>query len=248
MTAPTRERPPAAIHRSPRIALLTAVVLTGGLAAGVLTSSDDTSPTERVAVTPLPVTAGSEIATGFAVGRDRVLTVAHVVDGAGHAVDGGVREGGTGAIRVNGIRARVLRVDRRSDLALLALPEGAGAARGSTWASEAVRERAGTPPAVAEAGAGERVRLVPLRDGGSSPQSVRVRRAIVAHVRAAGAARAVTRPALELAAHVRAGDSGAPVESRSGALVGVVFAASSRRESTAYAVDASAVTRLLARD
>jgi hypothetical protein len=36
--------------------------------------------------------------------------------------------------------------------------------------------------------------------------------------------------------------------SRSGALAGVIFAASSRREGTAYAVDGSAVARLLARD
>jgi S1-C subfamily serine protease len=168
----------------------------------------------RVAFTPLRVTSGGEIATGFALGRDRVVTVAHVVDGD---------------VTVGGMRAQVLHVDRRSDLALLA-----------------VRESAGPSPAVAEAGAGDDVRLVLLRDGGASLRSVRVRRAIVAHVRALGAARVVTRPALELAARVMAGDSGAPVLSRSGALTGVVFASSSRRGDTAYAVDASAVTRLLA--
>jgi V8-like Glu-specific endopeptidase len=57
----------------------------------------------------------------------------------------------------------------------------------------------------------------------------------------------VTRPALELAARVVAGDSGAPVVSRSGVLAGVIFAASSRHPDTAYAIDAKAVTRLLAR-
>jgi len=70
----------------------------------------------------------------------------------------------------------------------------------------------------------------------------------VAHVRAPGAERALTRPALELAAGVEAGDSGAPVLSSSGALAGVIFATSNRRTDTAYAVDASALTRLLARD
>jgi S1-C subfamily serine protease len=144
-------------------------------------------------------------------------------------------------MRVAGIRARMLRVDRRSDLALLAVP-------GVSSRSPAMREIAGRSPTIIAAGAGDDVRLALLREGRSSSLSVRVRRAIVAHVRAPGAERAVTRPALELAARVRAGDSGAPVVSESGALAGVVFATSSRRGNTAYAVDASAVTRLLAGD
>ena len=70
---------------------------------------------------------------------------------------------------------------------------------------------------------------------------------IVAHVRAAGAARAVVRPALELSARIAPGDSGAAVVSDGGALAGIVFAASRNRSDTAYAVDASAVRRLLHR-
>lgn len=171
---------------------------------------------------PIPsvqvVTSGNEIATGFAVGGNRIVTVAHVLDGA---------------VTVAGTRARVVRVDRRTDLALLAL-------RGPATAQD--------PPALAveSAPAGSRLRLLRLRDGRPSAQSVDVRRAIVAHVRAAGAERAVTRPALELAAEVSPGDSGAPLLSSSGALAGVIFAASRSRENTAYAVDASALSRLLA--
>jgi S1-C subfamily serine protease len=172
------------------------------------------NPTPSVQV----VTSGTEIATGFAVGRDRIVTVAHVLDGA---------------VTVAGTRARVVRVDRRSDLALLAL-------RGSAAPQD--------PPALAveSARAGSRLRLLRLRDGRPSAQSVDVRRAIVAHVRAAGAHGASTRPALELAARVSPGDSGAPLLSDSGALAGVLFAASRGRDNTAYAVDASAVKRLLA--
>jgi S1-C subfamily serine protease len=163
------------------------------------------------------VTSGNEIATGFAVGRDWIVTVAHALDGD---------------VTVAGTRARVVRVDRRSDLALLAL-------RGPAAPQD--------PPALAveSARAGWRLRLLRLRDGRPSEQSVDVRRAIVAHVRAAGAQRAVTRPALELAARVSPGDSGAPLLSDSGALAGVLFAASRGRTNTAYAVDASAVKRLL---
>jgi S1-C subfamily serine protease len=241
MTTRTRERPWARITallrrrhahptatvgvpRAPTTRLLAgaAVLAAVLIAIALLALSGDPEPTASPAVAPLRVTSGSEIATGFAVGRDRVVTVAHLADGA-------VRDGG--ALTVDGIRAKVLRVDRRSDLALLAVP-------GIT----------GRSPAVAAAGAGDGVRILRLRDGLSSSLSVRVRRAIVAHIRAPDAPRAVTRPALELAARVRAGDSGAPVVARSGALAGVVFAVSSRRGNTAYAVDASALPRLLARD
>jgi S1-C subfamily serine protease len=200
-----------------------AALLAAALAAVVLLrSADDPALTGQPGIAPVRVASGGEVATGFAVGRDRVVTVAHVLEGA---------------VRVAGVRAQVLRVDRRSDLALLAV-------RGGTGRSPAASAIVGRSPA----SAGDEVRIVVLRNGRSSARSVRMRRAIVAHVRAAGAEQAVTRPALELAARVRDGDSGAPVLARSGALVGVVFAASSRRENTAYAVDASAVARLLGRD
>jgi S1-C subfamily serine protease len=209
-----------------------AALLAAALAAVVLLrSADDPALTGQPGIAPVRVASGGEVATGFAVGRDRVVTVAHVLEGA---------------VRVAGVRAQVLRVDRRSDLALLAV-------RGGTGRSPAASAIVGRSPASAGdevriASAGDEVRVVVLRNGRSSARSVRMRRAIVAHVRAAGAEQAVTRPALELAARVRDGDSGAPVLARSGALVGVVFAASSRRENTAYAVDASAVARLLGRD
>jgi len=239
MTAPTLHRSPAgrraaetgpgapeagsrlpATRRLARAAIILAAAL---LAVGLFALSGDRAPDAPPAVAPLRVTSGDEIATGFAVGGHRVVTVAHVVHGAVN-----VGESDAGA---NGTRARVLRIDRRPDLALLA-------ARG-------IAARA---PAVAAARAGDEVRVLRLRHGHPSPLSVHVRRAIVARVRAPGARRTVTRPALELAARVEAGDSGAPVLSRSGALAGVVFAVSSSRENTAYAVDAGAVARLLARE
>jgi len=173
---------------------------------------------------PLRVSSGSQIATGFGVGGDRVVTVAHAL---GEDVS------------VDGHRARVVRLDRQSDLALLAV-------RGLATSG---LDFGGTPAIAADSGRdGARLRLLRLRSGRGSALAVRVRRAIIAHVRAAGAHGTVTRPALELAGRVEPGDSGAPVVSRSGAVAGVVFAGSSRRSRTAYATDASAVARLLARD
>jgi S1-C subfamily serine protease len=198
-----------------------AAVALVALAAAVtkaLAVSDRSAPGGSPAVTAVRVTAGTQIATGFVVGHNRIVTVAHVLDRPP---------------AVNGRRGRVVRVDRRSDLALLALPGPASAS--------------GSRPAIAaeSPSPGIHVLVLRLRSGRLSSLSGRVRRAIVAHVRVGGA-RPVARPALELEARVLPGDSGAPVLSDSGALAGVVFAASSRRENTAYAVDGSAVARLLA--
>jgi hypothetical protein len=238
---------PGAVRRS-RLALLPipragsfrlAFVLAAAAAAaaGALALAGDPAPSHPAAsdagrlpphLRPLRVTSGHEIATGFFAGGDRIVTVAHVLDGG---------------VAVNGRRARVLRVDRRSDLALLASPRLVPSAPGLAPPAPRVGPRGIVTEA---AGSGASLRVLRLRNGRATSLSVHVRRAIVAHVRAPGAARAVTRPALELAARVAAGDSGAPVVSSSGALAGVVFATSSAREETAYAVDASAVQRLLA--
>jgi S1-C subfamily serine protease len=152
------------------------------------------------------VVAGGEHATGFAAGGDRVVTVAHVLD-AGRAPS------------VDGRRARVIRVDRAADLALLALPG---------------------------------LHAAPVRTGSGGPGGVRllgrhaqVRRAITATVRGAPGAPLARRPALELAAAARPGDSGAPVLAADGRVVGVLFAASRERADTAYAVDGSALAGLL---
>jgi S1-C subfamily serine protease len=194
---------------------LVVIVLSATLLAAVLLPlSHDRTSDDPPGVTPLRVTSGGEIATGFAVGGARVVTVAHVLE--------------SGA-KVDGTPARILRIDRRSDLALLAVP-------GIT----------GGRPAPAGARAGDELRIVRLRGGDAASPSVQVRRPIVARVHELGAERVRTRRALELAGRVEPGDSGAPVVSRSGELAGVIFAASTRREDTAYAVDARSVTRLLA--
>jgi hypothetical protein len=231
--------------------LVLAVAVAAGFAIAVLLRDDPPRTPVASPVTPLRVASGHEIATGFAVGDGRVITVAHVVDGP---------------VTVRGRRVRVLRMDRRNDLALLAAPGvRAGGPELRPSAPElhpgAPELRPGAPelragaPRVANAADGQHLRVVRLRGGRLSLLSVDVRRSIVAHVRVAGAGRAVVRPALELSAgvvagvvaRVVAGDSGAPVITDDGALAGVVFAASRNRADTAYAVDAKAVTELLRR-
>ena len=140
---------------------------------------------------PLRVTVPEHgIATGVAMGDGRVLTVAHVLEGARF-------------VRVDGRPARVVRVDRRLDLAELAVP-GLDA------------------PSVRTGGLGSEAVLRVLRDGEAvtlpAPVRRRVRASIDGH----------SRPALELAATVEPGDSGAPVVDAHGRVLGIVFARGSR--------------------
>ena len=156
-----------------------------------------------------------EVATGVAVGDGRVLTVAHAV-------------AGRGAVRVAGRPARVLRVDGRLDLALLAVP-GLRA------------------PAVRLGEVARRVTLAVLRDGRPTPLGGAVRRRVVIRFRDQPSDPPEVRPGLEVAACIDPGDSGAPVLDTRGRVLGVVYARSRDRADTAWAVDASAVRSLLAR-
>jgi S1-C subfamily serine protease len=177
--------------------------------ATAVVRADREPPAPRTLAVAVTSPAGAAtLATGFAAGGDRVVTVAHVLDGGG-------------TLTVDGGRARVLRVDARDDLALLAV-RGLRAPR--------VRLAAGARDG----------RLL-LRSGA---RSASVRRAITATVRIEPAP-AVRRPALELAADVTGGDSGAALVDRDGRVAGVLFATSTARAHTAYAVEASAVARLL---
>jgi len=166
-----------------------------------------------VEVVAAPGTASREVATGFEASPGRIVTVAHAVAGRARVLVRGERGGGR--------PARVLRLDRGSDLALLAV--------------------AGVASSTVPAPGPEALRMLARR--GARP--ARLRRQIVAHVRRAGGGSVYTRPALELAGKVMPGDSGAPVVDGGGRLAGVIFAVSERRDDVAYAVDAAAVHRLL---
>ena len=178
----------------------------------------DLPPRRTPQVLRVTVAAGGlvpEVATAVAVRDGRVLTVAHAV-------------AGRGAVRVAGRPARVLRVDERLDLALLAVPD----------------LRA---PAMRLGGVARRVTLAVLRDGRPTPLGGAVRRRVVIRFRDQPSDPPEVRPGLEVAASIDPGDSGAPVLDTRGRVLGVVYARSRDRADTAWAVDASAVRSLLAR-
>jgi hypothetical protein len=158
---------------------------------------------------------GLQGATGFIAADGRVVTVAHAV---GHGAI--VVRGPGGASRA----ATVVRRDDELDLALLAVP--------------GVDDRE-APPALGG------TRLLVRRDGATATVPADVRRRIDARVRDAATDEVVRRPALELAARIRAGDSGAPVIGTDGRVAGVVFARSSDRDGVAYAVDGAALATFL---
>jgi S1-C subfamily serine protease len=155
-----------------------------------------------------------QVATGVATGGDRVLTVAHALSGE-HAVD------------VAGHRARVIRVDERLDLALLAVP-GLRA------------------PAMRLGVDARRVVILVLRNRRVRSLPGSIRRRVLVRWRDQRSYRARSRPGLEVTATIEPGDSGAPVVDRRGRLLGVLYARSGDREATAWAVDASGVRTLLA--
>jgi hypothetical protein len=212
--------------------------LVGGftlLAAGLGWAGADDRALPRVVSVSVGV---AERATGFTAGPGRVVTVAHALEGehraavvvtVAHALEGEHRAA-VAAGGAHGRGARTLARDHRSDLAVLAVP----GLRGPELEQSAPDE-------------GAWVTVLLSRDGRTIARPARVRRRIVAHVRSPGTARAERRPALELQARLGAGDSGAPVISEDGGLAGVVFARSTARAHTAYAVEAAAVERLLRR-
>jgi len=156
-----------------------------------------------------------EVATGVAAGDGRVLTVAHPLS-PGHA------------IRVGGRPARVVRVDHRLDLAVLAVP-GLRA------------------PALRLGAGGARARIVVLRAARARTVDAPVRRRVTVAFRDQPDDPPRMRPGLEVAAAIDPGDSGAPVLDARGRLLGVLYARSRDRAGTAWAVDAAAARSLLAR-
>jgi S1-C subfamily serine protease len=173
-------------------------------------------PPGVVAVRVSAATGAASRATGVVVAPNRILTVAHVLEGG----LGVTVSGGDGRPRT----AEALRVDRALDLALLAVPG-----------------LDGRRPRIGARDAG--LRVLVRRDGRLQARPATLRRRLTARLLdQPGRPR---RPSLELDVDVRNGDSGAPVVGGDGRVVGIVYARSTRRARTAYAVRASALRRLL---
>jgi 1,6-anhydro-N-acetylmuramate kinase len=87
--------------------------------------------------------------------------------------------------------------------------------------------------------------VIVRRDGTTARREpAEVRRRIDARVRAGDGRLIARRPAIELRADIRAGDSGAPLV-HDGRIAGIVFARSRGRDGVAYAVDAEVLGELL---
>jgi S1-C subfamily serine protease len=192
-------------------------VLVAGVAALIL-MADSAGPAVGPAVVDVlvvPAVGSADVATGFEHGEGRVVTVAHLIPGRRARVR--VRDGrGTR-------RARVIALDRSDDLALLAVGGG---------------ERSPSPLPARDA-----PHVLVRRGGHPVAIEASVLRRIRARIRPQPGAAWVRRPALEVEARVRQGDSGAPVVAADGRLLGVLFAQSSRDDETAYAVAAERIQR-----
>jgi S1-C subfamily serine protease len=157
----------------------------------------------------------AERATGTVTGAGEVLTVDHLLAGAER-----IEVQGRDGVRR---RATVLRRRPALDLAVLRVP-----------AVKGPPVRFGRP-----AGA---LRVIGVREGAPWIAPAALRRSVVARlVDQPGRPR---RPSLDLAVAVAAGDSGAPVLDDRGAVVGVVYARSTRRDGRAYAVTGAAARRV----
>jgi len=156
-----------------------------------------------------------EVATAFAISSTRAVTVAHAV--------GNRRTVLVAAPGQRAHRVRVLRTDRRLDLALLDVP----GLRPPVFASERLEN-------------GIYGWVLVLRGDHRPLLHAQLLRRITANVRDAPGAAAQVRPALELRTVVEQGDSGAPVLDLNGRVVGMLFAQASDRNDRAYALDARA--------
>jgi S1-C subfamily serine protease len=203
--------------RAGRFAAL-AIALFGGAC------SEPVRPATRaVTVEVASGAARGEQAAGFVLSRGRVVTVAHLVERDARL---SVRAGDERTRR-----ARVLRLDRRADLALLAVP-GLAAADRARFAARGHSARAGST-------------LSLLLPGHASPRQATIRRAIDARLGSAAGGPVHRRSGFELDARTAAGDSGAPLVTAGGEVAGVLFARSRKRPKTAYAVDATELRRFL---
>jgi S1-C subfamily serine protease len=198
-----------------RAAVAAGLVLAVGAVVVATRPGDGVAAMPTVVTVSAPAATGAaDVATGFAVGPDRVVTVAHVIDPHRRLLVRAER----GRVHL----ARVLRIDQSDDLALLAVPG-----------------LAARPPRTVSGGVSS-ARVLVRRNGRVVAMAAAIRRSVTAHISGPGSGPYV-RPALELAAAVAVGDSGAPVVDAHGAVTGIVFARSDDHPATAYAVDARAL-------
>ena len=159
--------------------------------------------------------------TGFVAGSHVVVTNAHVIAGTDTV---GVRVRGRGTL----IKATVVYIDANTDIAVLYVKK-----LGAAALPIGVTQKKGMATVVAGFPGGGRLSLIPARVRDSMPSQgtdiygdAPVRRTIYS-----------------IRANIRQGDSGAPMISLDGKVVGLVFAASATDDQTGYALLPDAINR-----
>ncbi len=213
----------APVKRRLVLGLTLAAMVLGARTAGSFGQGSEPSFSPSIEAHAVGVRAGGcslvdDLGSGVIVGRDMVLTSAHVVAGATDirvVVDG--RE----------VSARVDTFDPEADLALL------------------LAEAPGPPAVVVKAPLDADVVVVAWTpDDGLRRYRTRVTRRLLVTIEDIYIDALTERQAIELATSLERGTSGAGVFDRDGRLVGVVYGSSRDREAS-FALDAPALQRLI---
>ena len=201
-----------------RAAALVVVAVVG--AAGAGWSAEGALPhPERAAVDV--ETAGchavSDRATGWVGPSGLVVTVAHAVRGST-------------AVTAGGVAARVIGLDLRSDVAVLAVSD---------------REHAGGLTLKPDETRSGTAWVAHVQDGRPRTSSTSASNSLVISIDEPADDTTYTRRGLALTFGAARGDSGAPVVDRAGAVVGMVFATARADAHLSYAVSAAEIAGVL---
>lgn len=205
------------------------LVALAALAVGVgaCSGGDDRPSADELAASAVGVVASGcaltdQVGSGVVLGAPgQVVTVAHTLRGASGVVV--VDAGGTEHA------ATVVGFDKDSDLAVLAAPTVAAAP---------------LPVGDVELGAGHL--LAWSRDGGAVAREIDVVKRLTITIEDIYIDEIVERTGLEIAGPVGVGDSGGPVVTTDGEVIGIVYAASRERDAIGFATDAAEVRAVLA--
>ena len=194
-------------------------VVMGALVAmtGVSCGADQALPPAIVSVIAVGCGPVERIATGFAVGPDRVVTVAHTLRGATE-------------IRVSDEAARLVGIDHRTDVAVLATTRRLPGSPTTRFA----------PPAVGAARVGRSPDQITVSITKVAPIDIDEPRD-TAQYRRDGLVASVT----DRGDSIVSGDSGSPVIDAQGRVVGVVFATDRDSGHSAFATSSTEVQALL---
>lgn len=206
---------------------LAALALLGAAALTTCASDGADSPQLDVAASTVGVLASGcgpslSAGSGVALGEPgQVVTVAHTVAGATTitVVDAAGTEW----------PAQVVAFDTAADLAVLF-----------------VADFAAPPLVTGDVRLGDAIAHRWSRDTGVGDQSVEVTKRLAITIDDIYGEQSVQRSGIEIAGDVDVGDSGGPVVTPNGAVIGIVYARSQSRGSTAFATDSTEIERVLA--